>query len=310
MLRGRRAPVEGRLVPPTPTHADFHAHTSRSDGLLLPAELASEAAAAGVRTLAIADHDTLAGYRELVAPGAAPLPAGLEVIAAVEINATGRDISGLADDELHFVGLGVDPADDALDDVLHRQRGARRRRFERMLERLRAIGLPVDGQLEGMDRSDEESLGRPTIARALVEAGWAADVQDAFDRIVGHGKPGYVRRVGLGPHEALAAIRDAGGLPVLAHFSAAPRLPGVIDELIAAGLRGIEVHHRSFDAATVEAMREAAAHHRLVASGGTDFHGDEGSYAAAIAETWVPDDVAERLLGLLVRPRPPAGASA
>jgi predicted metal-dependent phosphoesterase TrpH len=178
-----------------------------------------------------------------------------------------------------------------------------------MLQRLREIGMPVDAQLEGMDRSDEESLGRPTIARALVEAGWAADVQDAFARFVGHGKPGYVRREGMGPVEALAAIRAAGGLPVLAHFSAAPRLPGVVDEMIAAGLRGIEVHHRSFSAATVAAMREVATRHRLVASGGTDYHGDEGTYAEAVAETWVPDDVADRLLALLASGRP-AGAPA
>jgi predicted metal-dependent phosphoesterase TrpH len=309
MPRGRRAPAEGRLVPPTPTHADFHAHTVRSDGLLLPGELAVAAAAAGIRTLAIADHDTLAGYREVVAPGAAPVPSGLRVIPAVEINATARDIADLPDDELHFVGLEVDPGDDALDALLDRQRGARRRRFERMLQRLREIGMPVDAQLEGMDRSDEESLGRPTIARALVEAGWAADVQDAFARFVGHGKPGYVRREGMGPVEALAAIRAAGGLPVLAHFSAAPRLPGVVDEMIAAGLRGIEVHHRSFSAATVAAMREVATRHRLVASGGTDYHGDEGTYAEAVAETWVPDDVADRLLALLASGRP-AGAPA
>ena len=310
MPRGRRAPLEGRLVPPTQTRADFHAHTIRSDGLLLPADLAAQAAAAGVRTLAIADHDTLAGYRELVAPGAAPLPAGLTVIPAVEINATARDTPDLPDDELHFVGLGVDPADDALDALLDRQRGARRRRFERMVGQLREIGMPVDAQLEGLDRSDEESLGRPTIARALVAAGFAASVPDAFARIVGHGMPGYVRREGMGPIEALAAIRAAGGLPVLAHFAAAPRLPGIIDELIASGLRGIEVHHRSFDAPTVEAMGLVAERHRLVASGGTDFHGDEGSYAEAIAETWVPDDVAERLLALLAAERPLARASA
>ncbi len=310
MPRGRRAPAEDRVVPASPTHADFHAHTLRSDGLLPPAELAAAAAAAGVRTLAVADHDTLAGYRELVAPGAPPLPAGLDVIPAVEINATAHDVLDLPDDELHFVGLGVDPADDALESLLDQQRGARRRRFERMLARLREIGLPVDAQLEGMDRSDEESLGRPTVARALVEAGWAADVQDAFSRIVGHGKPGYVRREGMGPREALAAIRSAGGLPVLAHFSAAPRLPGVIDEMIGAGLRGIEVHHRSFNAATVLAMREVAGRHRLVPSGGTDFHGDEGTYAEAIAETWVPDEVAAHLVALLAEGRKVAGPSA
>jgi hypothetical protein len=301
MPRDRRAPARGRLVPPSPSSADFHAHTSRSDGLLAPIDLVSAAAAAGVRTLALTDHDTLAGYRELVAPGAPPLPAGFDLVPGVEINASVPDAAHLPDGELHLVGLGVDPGAEAFEAVLDLQRGARRRRFERMLAKLREAGLPVDAQLEGRDRSAEESLGRPTIARALVAAGFAADVPDAFDRIVGHGRPGYVRREAMGPGEALAAIRGAGGLPVLAHFAAASERPDLVRDLIVAGLGGIEVHHRSFDAATVERMRAVAVAHRLVPSGGTDFHGDDGTYAEAIAETWVPDDVAEGMRIALAR---------
>ena len=302
MPRDRRAPARGRLVPPSPSSADFHAHTSRSDGLLAPIDLVSAAVAAGVRTLALTDHDTLAGYRELVAPGAPPLPAGFDLVPGVEINATVSDAADLPDGELHLIGLGVDPGAAAFEAVLDRQRGARRRRFERMLAKLREAGLPVDAQLEDLDRNDDESLGRPTIARALVAAGFARDVQDAFDRIVGHGRPGYVRREAMGPVDALAAIRRAGGLPVLAHFATAPDRPALLRDLLDAGLAGIEVHHRSFDAATVQRMRVFAAAHRLVPSGGTDFHGDEGSYAEAIGETWVPDEVADevrRALGLL-----------
>jgi 3',5'-nucleoside bisphosphate phosphatase len=292
MPRDRRAPASGRLVPPSPSRADFHAHSLRSDGLLTPQELVVAAAAAGVRTLALTDHDTLAGYRELVARGAPPLPADFTLLPGVEINATVPD-ADLPDGELHLVGLGVDPGAEAFEELLERQRGARRRRFERMLARLRNAGMPVDAQLADLDRRDEESLGRPTIARALVAAGFARDVQDAFDRIVGHGRPGYVRREALGPVDALAAIRAAGGLPVLAHFASAPERPALLRDLFEAGLRGIEVHHRSFDAATVERMRAVAAAHGLVPSGGTDFHGDEGSYAVAIGETWIPDDVAD-----------------
>ncbi|HSW43862.1 MAG TPA: PHP domain-containing protein [Patescibacteria group bacterium] len=301
MPRGRRAPVSGRLVPPLPSRADFHTHTLRSDGLLEPTELVTAAAAAGVRTLALTDHDTLAGYRELVAPWAPALPVGLELIPGIEINATVDDATSAPDGELHFVGLGTDPDDEAFEAILDRQRGARRRRFERMLARLREAGVPVDAHLDGLDRSAEESLGRPTIARALVEAGFARDVPDAFDRFVGPGGPGYVRREAMGPAASLAAIRAAGGLPVLAHFAPAPDRLALVRDLIGAGLGGIEVHHRSFDAPTVERMRAVAAALRLVPSGGTDFHGDECTYAEAIAETYVPDAVADemrRALGL------------
>jgi predicted metal-dependent phosphoesterase TrpH len=310
MPRDRRAPASGRLIPPSPSRADFHAHSLRSDGLLTPGELVGAAAAAGVRTLALTDHDTLAGYRELTAPGATPLPAGFTLLPGVEINATVPDAGGLPDGELHLVGLGVDPDAAVFEGLLERQRGARRRRFERMLVRLRSAEMPVDAQLADLDRRDEESLGRPTIARALVAAGFARDVQDAFDRIVGPGGPGYVRREAPGPIDALAAIRGAGGLPVLAHFASAPGRPALIRELIEAGLGGIEIHHRSFDAATVARMRTVATAHRLVPSGGTDFHGDEGSYADAIGETWIPDDVAEAMRAALGEPALAAPAAA
>ncbi len=303
MPRGRRAPATGRLVPPTPSRADFHAHTARSDGLLEPGDLVAAAAAAGVRLLALTDHDTLAGYRELVAPGAPALPPGFELVPGIEINAVLPEEVDVPDGELHLVGLGVDPAAEALEAVLDRQRAARRRRFERMLAKLREAGAPVDAELDGLDRSDDESLGRPMIARALVRARHAADVGDAFARWVGHGQPGYVRREALGPADAIAAIRAAGGLAVLAHFASAAERPELVRELVDAGLGGIEVHHRTFDAATVERMRAVAAAHRLVASGGTDFHGDDDTYAEAIAETWIPDEVVDGIRAALAGTR-------
>jgi predicted metal-dependent phosphoesterase TrpH len=298
MSRGRRAPESGRLVPPEPSVVDLHVHTCRSDGLLAPTDLVGAAAAAGIRTLAVTDHDTLAGYRELMAPGAVPLPAGLRVLAGVEINAVARHLD-LPDGELHIVGLGVDPADEAFEAVLSGQRGERRRRFDRMRLRLRAAGLGVDAQLAGLDLDDGDALGRPTLARALVAAGFATSVQDAFARFVGRGGPGYAPREGLGPIPAIHAIRDAGGLPVLAHFSAAPSRRVLLLELMDAGLAGIEVHHRSFDAATVSAVGAVAEDLGLLPSGGTDYHGDGETYAEAIAETWVPPQIATGVMAAL-----------
>ncbi len=298
MARGRRAPVTGRIVPPEPSVVDLHVHTRRSDGLLLPAELVAAAAAAGIRTLAITDHDTLAGYRDLVAPGAGPLPAGVHVLAGVEINAVAGHLD-LPEGELHIVGLGVDPADDAFEAALAGQRGGRRRRFERMAARLGAAGLAVDAQLAGLDPTDDDALGRPTLARALVSAGYASNVQDAFARFVGRGGPGYVPREGLGPIEAIRAIRAAGGLAVVAHFFVAPSRQALLRELMDAGLGGLEVHHRSFDAATVTAVGAVARDLHLVPSGGTDYHGDDETYAEAIAETWIPPGIAAGVLAAL-----------
>ena len=298
MGRGRRAPAAGRIVPPEQTVVDLHAHTCRSDGLLEPTALVTAAARAGVRTLAITDHDTLAGYRDLVAPSAGPLPPGLSVLAGVEINAVARGLD-LPDGELHVVGLGVDPTDVVFEAALAEQRDERRRRFERMAARLRAAGLAVDAQLADLDMTRDDALGRPTLARALVAAGFATSVQDAFTRFVGRGGPGYVPREGLGPVEAIRAIRAAGGIPVVAHFSVAPSRRVLLRELMDAGLAGLEVHHRSFDAATVAAVAAVARDLGLLPSGGTDFHGDDETYAEALAETWVPSEIAAGVLAAL-----------
>ncbi len=172
-VAGRHAAGPGtEPVAPGDAVADVHTHTRRSDGVLEPAELVRQAHAAGVRLFAIADHDNLAAYRELTAPGADPLPDGLDLVPAVEINAVTRDLDlDLPEGELHVLGIGVDPADDAFEAAIAAQRGARRLRFTATVARLRDIGLPVDAHLpEGVMESDD-ALGRPTLARALVAAG-------------------------------------------------------------------------------------------------------------------------------------------
>jgi predicted metal-dependent phosphoesterase TrpH len=289
--------------------ADFHAHTTRSDGVLEPAELARQARDAGVRLLAIADHDNLAAYRELTARAALPLPRGLELIAAVEINAvSGRFAAELPDGELHILGLGVDPGDAAFEAALAAQRDARRVRFHAMVDRLREIGLRIDDQVADLDLSGDDALGRPTVARALMAAGHAASVDDAFARLIGHGAPAYVPRGGLDPIAAIRAIRAAGGLASLAHFAEAPVRAPLVRSLMDAGLDGLETHHRSFDLATRDAMSAFARRVGLVETGGSDYHGDHGPYAETHADLVVPPDlIAGVLTALAARGRGPHG---
>lgn len=308
MARERHQPRadDAPFVPGTAT-ADVHAHSTRSDGVLEPAELVRQAYAAGVRLFAIADHDNLAGFREVTAPGAAPLPAGLQLVPAVEINAVTRDTVGdLPEGELHVLGIGVDPDDDAFEALLAAQRGARRARFLAMVRRLREIGRPVDEQVAGVDLDADDAIGRPTIARALVAARFAETVEDAFERFVGHGRPGYVPRTGMSPVDAIRAIRAAGGIASLAHFYEAPlRLP-LLRELMAEGLDGLESHHRSFDAETRTAVGAVARELGLVETGGTDHHGDTGPYAVSHAELVMPEDLVEGLRRAISRTRCPA----
>jgi predicted metal-dependent phosphoesterase TrpH len=276
---------------PAPATIDLHSHTIRSDGLLEPAELARAAADCGVRLLAITDHDSLAAYRELSGRDGPGLPPGLELVPGVEINAVSAGVVELPGSEIHVLGLGVDPSDDAFEATLMRQRGARRIRFERTIERLRELGLAIDEQVVRLDLTHDDALGRPTIARALIEAGHATSVDDAFARILGRGTPAYVPRDGLGPLEAIRAIRAAHGLPVLAHFGQAPERRDLIAELVEAGLAGLEAHHRSFDDETAAAVADVARGLGLFVTGGTDYHGDVGPYAMSHADLRIPDGV-------------------
>ncbi len=302
--RRRHDPVSERLPPPAPSAVDLHTHTRRSDGLLEPLALVRAAAAAGVRTLAITDHDTLAAYRDLRGPSLTDLPAGLDLLPGVEINAVTRGLVDVPEGELHVLGYGMDPADEAFEATLARQRGARRLRFERTVERLRELGRPIDAQVATLDPADEDSLGRPTIGRALMAGGFADSVEDAFARLIGRGRPAYVPREGLGPREAIDAIRAAGGIAVLAHFGEAPTHRDVLAELIESGLGGLEVYYRAFDAPTVAALCDLAAELRLLPTGGSDYHGDTGPYAAHHAELWVPAEVADGLRAAIALAQP------
>lgn len=271
---------------------DLHTHTLRSDGVLTPVELVRSAAEAGITTLAITDHDTLAAHRDLALGRAMPAP--IELITGVEINAIARGIP-LQDWELHILGFGMDIDDEAFEAALAVQRAARRVRFERTVTRLREIGLPIDAQVATLEPDDDDALGRPTIARALIAAGFATSVEDAFQRLIGWDGPAYVPREGMGPREAIGAIRAAGGVPVLAHFSEAPSQVPLLRELQEIGLGGLEVYYRTFPAETVTMVGAVAMQLGLIATGGSDYHGDLMTYAEARVTLDVPDSVAEAI---------------
>ena len=295
-------PEDAEPFVPGDAVADVHAHSTRSDGVLEPAELVRQAYEAGVRLFALADHDNLAGYRELVAPGAAPLPADLALVPAVEINAITRGLGlELAEGELHVLGIGVDPGDAIFEAALASQRGARRARFFATVDLLRSIGKPIDAQVAELPLDGDDALGRPTIARALMKAGFAESVEDAFRRLLSHGKPGYVPRTGLGPVEAIHAIRAAGGLASIAHFWEAPNRISLLRDLIGEGLNGLESHHRSFDEETRAKVGQTARALGLVETGGTDYHGDLGPYAEAHAGLVMPDALVAGLRAALGR---------
>jgi 3',5'-nucleoside bisphosphate phosphatase len=285
-----------------PNRVDLHCHTDRSDGVMAPLQLYTAMRDSGMALAAISDHDTLAGYRELaaLALGTDPGGDGPRLIPAVEINSVADpELMAMGvepeEGELHVLGFGVNPRDMTFENALAEQRDGRRRRILLMIDRLRELHYPIDEQMADALAS-EEAIGRPHVARALVAAGHAESVQDAFDRYIDRKGPAYVPRQGLSTRQALDAIHAAGGLPVLAHYPAAPEQPALIDLLVSWGVAGLEVYYRRFEPATVERMSELAEKRGLVATGGSDYHGDTMSYAEAQLTTHVPEAVGDVLL--------------
>ena len=298
--------IQSRFQDPVPqpnwpkNTVDLHTHTDRSDGVLPAAELYLAMAACGLEVVAISDHDTLNGYRELRAAIRSGHVTAPELIPAVEINSIAdRELIEmgveLEEGELHILGYGVDADHAEFLAAMERQRDARRVRLMMIIDALRTLGKPIDDQIAPVLASDE-ALGRPHIARAMVAAGYVESVQQAFDEWIDRNGPAYVPRQGMKARAAIDIIAAAGGLPVLAHYPAAPDQPELTDLLLGWGLRGLEVYYRRFTPETVDRMASLAKELGVVATGGSDYHGDGMTYADAQATTYVPREVADRLL--------------
>jgi predicted metal-dependent phosphoesterase TrpH len=287
---------------------DLHSHTRRSDGVMEPADLYESAREYGMRLISITDHDTLAGYRALrdAGLGASAGESGPELLSGVEINtvsSSGWEGPEVGREELHILGLGVDPDDDEFENALQLQRERRRERIERLVTRLRELDMPVDAYLAETLPGSVASAGRPHVARAMVLAGYSSSLDEAMTAWLSPGSPGWVPRQGMDVRQAIAAIRRAGGLPSLAHFPYAPARLDLLRELRDLGLGGLEVHYRSFPPDVVVTMAQTAASLSLVPTGGSDYHGDAMTYAEAQDRTRVPLAVGERVLAAVTEGR-------
>lgn len=265
---------------------DLHTHSTASDGLLEPAALVRLAREQGLDLIALTDHDTTAGLPEARTEAER---IGLALMGGIEINTDLVNAAG----EAHMLGYLMDADQPAFQAVLTRLRDARERRGERMVEKLRAQGLDIEW--ERVREIAQGSVGRPHVAHALIERGYARDVPDAFDRWLGRGRPGYVPRLKLTPQDAVRFIRSARGVPVLAHPADIPDLDGgLLSSLVGAGLLGLECYYGAYDDATVRQLLGLAARYGLIATGGSDYHGPN-MHPTPLGGHFVPPEAAERL---------------
>ncbi|HEU0130219.1 MAG TPA: PHP domain-containing protein [Mycobacteriales bacterium] len=246
---------------------DLHAHSTASDGTDVPSLVVSLARDAGLDVVALTDHDTTAGWAE----AAAALPPGLTLVPGAELSCAWEGVS------LHLLAYLFDPAAPELARELELLRTDRDRRAREMVARLRALGADVTFDRVG-ELAAGGAVGRPHVARALVEAGVVPDVPAAFtDEWIGSSGRAYVDKYSLDPVRAVRLVVEAGGVAVFAHPAAVKRGRTVgtdaIEALAAAGLAALEVDHPDHDAAARAALRDVAAALGLLVTGSSDDHG-------------------------------------
>ncbi len=246
---------------------DLHVHTTASDGTLPPAEAVVHALLRGLSAIAITDHDTPAGIPEAVDAGRV---CGVEVVPGIEVSV---DYQGRG---IHILGYFIDPAAFSLRHLLSWVVAERRRRNELIAEAMRADGIDI--RLRDLDRGDPKSvIGRPHFAAALAERGYASDVTDAFEKYLNKGRKYYRKRSYIPLRQGLDVIRDAGGMPVMAHplqyrFDE-PELLELVRTLSDGGIVGMECLYSAYDTQQSEYLKGLAARFGLAVTGGSDFHG-------------------------------------
>ena len=241
---------------------ELHTHTTYSDGILTPSQLVVRAAMAGVKALAITDHDTLNGWNEAIAAAKAY---GIEIVPGVELSTVHNGRS------LHI--LGYYPTKELIEAPLAQRLAGRKRRAQKMIDNLAAMGYPL--KLES--RADNMAMGRPHLANAMVKEGYVKSPQEAFTRFLGEEQPAYVHYEKFSIQEGISLILDSGGVPVWAHpyLFRGGKVEEVLPELLEAGLMGIEVFHPHHAKNKVNRLQELCRYYNLLITGGTDYHGTE-----------------------------------
>lgn len=243
--------------------ADLHMHTNFSDGKLTPKQLVNQALKVGLQIISITDHDNINGLQEAIEYGER---VGVKVIPGVELSSTHRDR------EVHILGYFIDYENEKLLKFLTTLRYARITRLEKMISKLNDLGSKITMEDIMVDLTEDISVGRPHIAKALVREGFVKSTAEAFIKYIGDNKLAYVKKPAPPAAEAIKLISEIGGLSFIAHPGKIVR-GEMLDELLKEGLDGIEVIHPSHTSEDVEYFSAIASQNFLLVSGGSDFHG-------------------------------------
>ncbi len=274
------------------SQVDLHLHSTASDGKYKPAEIIAKAAEIGLKFISLTDHDSIEG----IAPAIETAKAypDLTFIPGVEIS------TDLPDGEAHILGYFVDYADAEFKKELAKFRDSRTGRGRRMVEKLAGLGIKIDWA-RVQEIAGDGAIGRPHVAQAMLEKGYIKTFEEAFDIYIGHGGPAYVEREKMTPQEAVKLILRAKGIPVLAHPFTVKDPEAMVKSLKEVGLMGIEAYYKDNMPAVTKSTLQLAKKYRLIATGGTDYHGISDN-EVMMGGTEVPLEAAEKLIALANTP--------
>ncbi len=296
----QRSVVEGAQHTPelsdSESRIDLHLHSNRSDGQLDPAAVMAAAGKAGLKAVALTDHDTVAGLGEARRAADA---AGLSFVPGIEFSCYDQRGS------THLLGYFIDPDDPALASELEAAREGRLQRAGEMVERLRGLGVEISLDEVVAQASAQGAIARPHVARALVAGGWVRHYGEAFERFIAAGGPAYVPTRRIDPAEGIRRIHAAGGLAVLAH-GGKTHGKRAIRELAQHGLDGLETLHPDHGLVEVRKLRGLARELELLETGGSDWHGHAEGRRVGLGSLPVPIEWYLRLRDAAERARPRA----
>ena len=264
--------------------ADLHIHTIFSDGTATPEEVVKLAKDAGLKTIAITDHDVVDGIDRAVAAGKS---IGVEVIPGVEFT------TEVPRAEIHILGYFVDYKDKSFREILKKIQEDRSTRIYKIVEKLKKVGVTVSAE-EILDLASEGSVGRPHVARILVKHGFVKNFREAFEKYLSYGAPAYVPHYKLSPAEAVGLVLKVGGIPVYAH-PAVSNCDEIIPDLLAAGLMGIEVYYTGHSKMDEKHYLGLAKKYNLLITGGSDFHGLGTAREVELGEITISDKLVKKL---------------
>lgn len=262
---------------------DLHLHTKHSDGTVSAAELLEIVRAKHLTAFSVTDHDTLAGYwavRSLIDEADPELIPGLEL----SVTADGGD--------LHMLAYLFDPENEALTTALDGFQQGRSRRARLIVQKLNEMNIDISYDEVGRT-AGEAAVGRPHIADTMVRSKVVGSYEEAFEKYIRNGGPAYVAKSNFAPREAISLIHRAGGVTVLAH-PVIDDTSRYVEMLAGLGLDGIEIYHPVHKQSDIERLKHLAERHRLLVSGGSDFHGRSNRYGM-VGSQHVPEELLDKL---------------